>query len=65
MTKPTQQEKPDITIYTVRDIQNIFHLCEKTAYALMKSDGFPSFQINRKIYARKEDVDRWISDQMR
>lgn len=58
MTKAT---KYDIIVYTVNDIQNILSLGKTRTYELMRSDGFPSFRLNSRLYVTKENFEKWLS----
>ena len=57
MTKPAEN---DIIIYTVNDIQRILSLGKTRAYELMRSDGFPSFKLNNRIYITKPNFEKWL-----
>lgn len=48
-------------VYTIKDLQAILHISRNTAYELMRSQGFPSFKINRRIYVTEEAFNKWLS----
>lgn len=56
----TNAKKNDIIIFTVSDIQHILSLGKTRAYELMRSDGFPSFKLNNRIYVTKLNFERWV-----
>ena len=49
-----------IILYNVDDIQAIFKLGRTKAYALMSSNGFPSFRINSRLYVEARKLSAWI-----
>lgn len=57
----TNATKYDIIVYTVNDIQNILSLGKTRTYELMRSDGFPSFRLNSRLYVTKENFEKWLS----
>lgn len=56
----TNAKKNDIIIFTVSDIQHILSIGKTRAYELMRSDGFPSFKLNNRIYVTKLNFERWV-----
>lgn len=50
-----------IILYTVSDIQTVFKLGRTKAYALMSSDGFPSFRMNNRLYVEEDKLRSWVS----
>lgn len=56
----TQPKEYDIIVYTVDDIQHILSLGRNRAYALMRSNGFPSFRLNHKIMVTKDNFEKWL-----
>ena len=56
----TNKEKYNTIIYKVSDIQTILSLGKTRAYELMRSDGFPSFKLNNRIYITKQNFDKWL-----
>ena len=50
----------DTVLYTAKDIQKIFSCGENLAYAIMNSEHFPSFKINKRIYVHKEKLEKWL-----
>lgn len=58
MTNATEY---DIIVYRVGDIQHILSLGKTRTYELMRSDGFPSFKLNNRLYVTKENFEKWLS----
>lgn len=56
----TNKEEYDIVVYTVNDIQKIMSLGKTRAYELMRSDGFPSFKLNNRLYVTKQNLEKWL-----
>lgn len=56
------EKTEDIVLYTVKDIKRIFSCGETVAYAIINSDRFPSFKINKRIYVHKNKLEKWIED---
>ena len=54
-------EDSEITLYTAKDIQNIFHCGRTKAYQIMNMSGFPSFRIDSSIYVEKNELKKWIA----
>lgn len=50
----------NIVLYTPEDIQKIFGLGRTNTYRLMKSDGFPSVQINKRLFVEKSALEDWL-----
>ena len=48
-------------VYTVKELSNILHIGRNTAYALMKTDGFPSYQINKQYFITDANLDNWLN----
>lgn len=55
-----EELKEEITLYTVKDVERIFHMGHSQAYALVNSQGFPSFRINNRIYVEAEELRKWV-----
>ena len=60
-TDELNTEDSEITLYTTKDIQKIFHCGRKKAYEIMHIQGFPSFRIDSSIYVEKNELRKWIS----
>lgn len=50
-----------IILYTVNDIQRIFHIGRTKAYELMSANGFPSFRMNSRMYVEQNELRSWIN----
>lgn len=48
-------------IYTAQDLCKILKIGKNTAYELVKSQGFPSYRINRKYFVTEEALNSWLS----
>lgn len=57
----TNATKYDIIVYTVVDIQQILSLGKTRTYELMRSDGFPSFRLNNRLYVTKTNFEKWLN----
>ena len=53
-------ENNEITMYNVKDVQNIFRCSQTHAYELVNSNGFPAMRIGRKILVEKRLLEKWI-----
>lgn len=53
-------DNQDIILYTVEDVESIFHLGRTKAYQLMHADGFPSIRINNRFYVQKDKLTAWL-----
>lgn len=47
-------------VHTVKSLSEFLHIGKNTAYALMKSDGFPSYRINRQYFITDESLKSWL-----
>lgn len=56
-------EEDDIVLYTIKDIQRIFHMGRTKASALIHSNGFPVVQINRRYFVEKKALEKWLKQQ--
>lgn len=54
------EENLDLKLYTVKDIERIFHCQKSKAYQIMKSSGFPSMKIGGSIYVTHENLAKYI-----
>ena len=57
----TNATKYDIIVYAVGDIQQILSLGKTRTYELMRSDGFPSFRLNNRLYVTKTNFEKWLN----
>ena len=48
-------------VYTVKEVSEFLHIGKNTAYALMKSDGFPSYKINQRYFVTDESLNQWLN----
>jgi len=61
----------DNPIYTdkmalsVPELAKVLGVCEKTAYELANSDGFPSFRLGRRLLTPKDALKDWLDKQVR
>lgn len=60
-TKTLKNNPLDVTLYTVKDIQEIFKCGRKKSYEIMHIASFPSFKIDEKLYVEKTELEKWIS----
>lgn len=51
--------------FSVPELAQVLGVCEKTAYELTKSEGFPSFRIGRRIITPKDALKDWLNKQVR
>ena len=47
-------------VYTTKELQAILKIGRNMAYELMRSDGFPSFQINSKYLVTETALNEWL-----
>lgn len=50
------------TVYTVSDLTKILKIGKNTAYALMRSKGFPSYKINERYYVTESALNEWLTN---
>lgn len=53
---------PPMTM-TVEAMMTELNISRKTAYDLVKQDGFPAFRIGSRILVNREGLQRWIDQQ--
>ncbi len=51
-----------IKMLDIKDLQNVLKIGKNSAYALMKSDCFPSVQIGRKWLVSEDSLKEWLKD---
>ena len=56
-----EDNKNDIILYRVSDIQKIFGCGRKKAYEIMHIKGFPSFRLDGILYVEDGALRNWIS----
>lgn len=49
---------------TVKQLQEDWKIGRNTAYKLLHIDGFPHLQIGKKILIPKEELDKWVINNM-
>lgn len=47
-------------ILKTKDLQEVLGIGRDKAYALMKSDAFPSVKLGKRYFVRKADLEEWI-----
>jgi len=47
---------------TSKEVGQILKMCPKTAYALMKSSGFPSIKIGRKLFVSEDEFEKFMKN---
>ncbi len=50
------------TLLKAKDLQQILSVGRDKAYALMKSDDFPSIKIGRDYYVTEENLRLWLEE---
>lgn len=55
-----RQYGEDLTLYDVKDIQEIFKCKEKKAYQIMNAKNFPTMKVGHAIYVTHENLVRYI-----
>ena len=48
-------------VYKAQDLVSILKIGRDTAYALMRSDDFPSYKLNERYYITDEALNKWLS----
>jgi excisionase family DNA binding protein len=48
---------------TAKEAAALLGVSLPTLYSLARSDGFPSFRINKKVMISRVHLERWIADQ--
>jgi len=51
------------TILTIKDVADYLKVTERTLYRLAQEGKVPAFKVGGSWRFRREDLDRWISDQ--
>lgn len=54
----------DKIVYTMKDLMKIFNCGKNYAYSLVKIKGFPTIKIGKKIYIPKDNLQKWISENL-
>lgn len=57
-------ETDAIKMYTISELQDILHIGKGCAYKIVKTKGFPTIQIGKKILIPKDELVKWIKDNM-
>jgi excisionase family DNA binding protein len=47
---------------TVKDLQSVLKIGRDTAYALVRSKGFPSYKLGGRYYVTQEALERWLKE---
>lgn len=54
---------PEIVMYTVKDLQQLFQCGRDKAYKIMKIKGFPSIRVGEQYVVEKAALKKWITVQ--
>ncbi len=52
-------------ILTIREVADYLKITERTLYRLVQEGKLPAFKVGNSWRFRREDLERWISDQSR
>jgi excisionase family DNA binding protein len=52
-------------ILTIREVADYLKVTERTLYRLVQEGKLPAFKVGNSWRFRREDLDRWISEQSR
>ena len=52
-------------ILTIREVADYLKVTERTLYRLVQDGKLPAFRVGNSWRFRREDLDRWISEQSR
>ncbi len=52
-------------ILTIREVADYLKVTERTLYRLVQEGKLPAFKVGNSWRFRREDLERWISDQSR
>lgn len=55
------QDDNNIKLYTIADIQKIFHMGKNKTYKLIQLRGFPTIQIGKTILVPHNQLCQWIN----
>lgn len=58
------EKKYSTLLLNTKELKSILGIGTHAAYALMKSDSFPSFVIGGKYYCSLEHLKEWINNQV-
>ena len=60
--KSSETKMPDENLHllTVKELCTVLHVGRDTAYALMKSQGFPSILIGKRYFVTERALRDWI-----
>ncbi len=50
-------------ILTIREVADYLKITERTLYRLVQEGKLPAFKVGNSWRFRREDLERWISDQ--
>jgi excisionase family DNA binding protein len=49
-------------VLTAKDIMERLKIGKDTAYALMRSESFPSYQLGGRYFISETNFDKWLED---
>lgn len=52
-------------ILTIREVADYLKVTERTLYRLVQNGKLPAFKVGNSWRFRREDLERWISEQSR
>ena len=65
MNPPKKPQLPDNDILTMKELASYLKIAEKTAYKYALEGKIPGFKVGGNWRFRKQDIDLWISNQMK
>ena len=54
----------DTILYSAKDIQIIFKVGKSKAYEIIGAKGFPKIKIGKQFYIPKNDLDKWLTNNL-
>jgi len=62
---PVRAPAPIQEILTIREVADYLKVTQRTLYRLVQDGKLPAFKVGNSWRFRREDLERWISEQSR
>lgn len=47
-------------VYTAKEVSELLQIGRNLTYSLMKTSGFPSYQIGKQYFVTEEALNKWL-----
>jgi len=60
--QPSEPVKFSSNPWSIREVAEYIHLTVPTIYGLVQRSAIPNYKVGKRLYFKKEDLDKWIGE---